>query len=318
MFEKVDLLTKDNLIRHIQNKILKLSEISTLVQKKENPLILKSFLPLILAYFEASIIDTIKEYMLARPYEIFTLDVIKKLLSDMRLKQSKLNFEEKNFKEYILEEYLLQIENKCLKDKLRQLRKLLQIEIDLGGRDWEQINEFIARRNCLIHNDLIANDAYFRQAGSLKQKQLQVDESYFLNIISVLNEFLAKIKKSLEEKYSSNSNVSAIKRLWEYLFKDQYLLDFNSCWVYKNNHVRYIGSKIDDLKDCHSPRTIALFSAWMSFFGYQCGGDLRYFNTLFYAGEEDRRFYLKKLVFLMECFEKIDFQSFKVAIYDKP
>lgn len=318
MFEKVDLLTKDNIIRHIQKKISNLSEISILVKTNQDPLISKSFLPLTLSYFEASIIDTIKEYLLARPYEVLTSDVIKEMLNDKRFAQNRNNFEEKQFKEYILEEYLLQIENKCHKDKLKKLGELLQIKIDLGGEDWEQINESIARRNCLIHNDLIANETYFKRAGARAKKQLQIDNLYLMNIIKVLNDFLLKIQKALEEKYSSNPSIDAVKRLWEYLFKDQHLLDFTNCWGHENGHVTYKGPKLDDLKDCHSPRTICLFSAWMSFFGYQCGGDLKYFSDIFYSSEESRKFYLKKLVFLMECFEKIDFQSFNVKIYNKP
>ncbi len=318
MFEKVDLLTIGNTIRHIQYKISNLSEISILVQTNQDPLILKSFLPLILAYFEASIIDTIKEYLLARPYEVLTSDVVKGILDDKRFSQNRNNFMEKQFKEFILEEYLLQIENKCHKDKIRKLGELLQIKIDLGGEDWEQIKESIARRNCLIHNDLVANDTYFRQAGAQAKGQLQVNALYLTKIIEILNNFLLKIQKAIEEKYSSCSSISVVKRLWEYLFEDQYLLDFTNCWAHKNGHVTYKGPKLDDLKDHHSPRTICLFSAWMSFFGYQCGGDLKYFSDIFYNSEEGRKFYLNKLVFLMECFEKIDFQSFNVKVYSKP
>ena len=99
MFEKIDLLTKDNLICHIQKKIYNLSEISTFVQPNQNPLILKSFLPLIISYFEASIIDTIKEYSLARPYEIVTSKNVKEILNDKRFAQNRNNFEEKQFED---------------------------------------------------------------------------------------------------------------------------------------------------------------------------------------------------------------------------
>lgn len=315
MFEKVDLLTKENAIRHIQKKASNLSEIHTLAIPNQNPLILKSFLPLILSYFEASIIDTIKEYLLARPYEILTSKVVKEMLNDRRFAQNRNNFEEKQFKEYILEEYLLQIENKCYKDKLKKLDELLKIEIDLGKKDWGEIKESIARRNCLIHNDLIANETYFKQAGKLAKKQLEIDDTYLRNLIEILKSFLSRIQKAIEVKYSSNTSIKAVKQLWEYLFKGQYRLDFNNCWMYKKKCVIYKGPKLQELENCHSPRTLCLFSAWMSFFR---GGDLKYFSTIFYVNEKDRKIYLKKLFFLMECFEKIDFQSFYIKVYDKP
>ncbi|MCK5580266.1 MAG: hypothetical protein KAJ18_03230 [Candidatus Omnitrophica bacterium] len=315
MFENVDLLTKDNLIRHIQKKTSNLSEIATLLQTNQNSLILKSFLPLILAYFEASLIDTIKEYLLARPYEILTSKKVKEILIDKRFAQNRNNFEEKQFKEYILEEYLLQIENRCIKDKIKKVRKLLQIEIDLGGNDWEQIRESIARRNCLIHNDLISNETYLKQAGAQAEEKLQINSLYLVKIITILNNFLLKIQEAIEKKYSSNSNIAVIERLWNYFFENQFKLKFNDCWKEENGIVVYMGPSLDGLKGCHSPRTICLWSAWMSFFA---GGDLKNFDTIFHVNEKDRKIYFKKLIFFMECFEKISFQSFTVKVYDKP
>ena len=51
MIEQVDLLTQKNIIRHIQNKLEKLSDISELVSRTHNDLILESFLPTVISYF---------------------------------------------------------------------------------------------------------------------------------------------------------------------------------------------------------------------------------------------------------------------------
>ncbi len=314
MIEKVDLLTRDNLTRHIKKKISNLSEISDLVPTNQNLLILKSFLPLIVAYFEASIIDTIKEYSLARPYEIVTSKNVKEILNDKRFTQNRDNFEEKQFEEYVLEEYLSQIENQCLKDKIKKLGDLLQIKVDLGDESWEQIKEIVARRNCLIHNDLIANEVYFKQAGAQAKKTLKIDIPYLLATIQIVSTFLSKIQKNIDENYGSNSEVAAIERLWNYFFEGQFKLKFNDCWQEERGHVSYKGPQLEGLKDCHSPRTIFLWSAWMSFFN---GSDLKNFYSIFSLSEEEREIYLNKFIFLMRCFEKISFQSFKVHIYDK-
>ena len=86
MIEQMDLLTQKNIIRHIQNKLKKLSDISKLVSKTRNVLILESFLPTVISYFEAAIVDTIREYILSRPYEIFRADLVSKTFDKGNIK----------------------------------------------------------------------------------------------------------------------------------------------------------------------------------------------------------------------------------------
>lgn len=321
MIEQVDLLTQKNIIRHIQNKLEKLSDISELVSKTHNDLILESFLPTVISYFEAAVIDTIKEYILSRPYEIFNVDLISKAFDKKNIKSKELI--DKGFEEYFIDEYLLGIEQKDHKGKLQKLIELCEVEFDLGVREWEVIKEAIARRNCLIHNDLIVNKTYLRQAGALSGNidmgsQIKINASYLIKCIDNIKALLAKFLKILKDKYKLNTNINAVKRLWEYLFEEKYPLLFKNCWKAKEDSIIYKGPKLKELKECISPRTICLFSAWMSFFNGSYNGDLKYFSYLFYNSKEGRKQYSQKLQFLMSCFEKIDFQTFNIKVYGKP
>ena len=69
--------------------------------------------------------------------------------------------------------------------------------------------------------------------------------------------------------------------------------------------------------DSVSPRTVCLFTAWMSFFNSATYRDLKCFPDIFFNSSEDREIYSKKLKYLMDSFEKIDFEGFGVQVYEK-
>jgi len=105
--------------------------------------------------------------------------------------------------------------------------------------------------------------------------------------------------------------------LWDYLFENRYPLIFEDCWNTEGKSIKYKGPDLEALKNSISPRTICLFTAWMSFFGYAYNGDLKFFSSIFYNNAKDREIYSKKLKYLMDSFEKIDFQGFDVQVYNK-
>ena len=255
------------------------------------------------------------------PYKIFNVELISKAFDKKNIKSKELI--DKGFEEYFIDEYLLGIEQKDLKRKLQKLIELCEVEFDLGVREWEVIKEAIARRNCLIHNDLIVNKTYLRQAGDLSGSidmgsQIKINASYLIKCIDNIKALLAKFLKILKDKYKLNTNANAVKRLWEYLFEEKYPLLFENCWETKGDSIIYKGPKLKELKECISPRTICLFSAWMLFFNGSYNGDLKYFSYFFYNSKEGRKQYSQKLQFLMSCFEKIDFQTFNIKVYGKP
>ena len=73
MSTKPNLLVKDNLVRHLSSKIEKLKGISNIIFTIDEPPILESLLALAVSYFEAAIVDTVREYVYAKPDEIYKL-----------------------------------------------------------------------------------------------------------------------------------------------------------------------------------------------------------------------------------------------------
>jgi hypothetical protein len=319
MIGKVDLLVNTNLVRHINNKLSKLDEILKIGSEVTDSLLLDSLLSVVISCFDAAIIDTVKEYVYARPYEIF-----ESMLNDLDKNKfrNKEEIIEMGFEEHLLEQNIKNVKNEDLKGKILRLKEICKIDIELGNERWELIRETIARRNCLIHNDLIANRAYFNQAGGKREnvtqgERLEISYLYLSERINYIKDFLEEIKGRLEAVYTQNTNVSAVKRLWDYLFDNHYPLNFNNCWDTKGNSIIYKGPKLKKLQDSISPRTICLFTAWMSFFNSYGYPDLKYFPEIFYNSDEGRDVYSRKLKYLMDCFEKIDFQGFNVKVYDK-
>lgn len=318
MFLEIDLLVVDNLTKHIENKLRKLNEIDALSSSSNNNLIHESLLPVIISYFEASFVDTIKEYILARPYK-FANEMIDELKQE---KNNKRDLLKSGLEEYLIEKFISNINYKPIKDKIIKLKKICDIEFDLDNEEWKFVKESIARRNCLIHNDLIVNNVYFRQAGQKAEatgygQRLKVTTNYLRDRIDHIKKMLISIEELLKTKYVSNTNISAVKNLWDYLFENHYPLSFDKCWDVQNNFVIYKGPKVEDLKEMVSPRTICLFTAWMSFFNSYAFPDVKYFSELFYNSKEGRGIYSQKLKYLMNSFEKIDFQDFNVKVYDK-
>jgi len=320
MSTKPNLLVKDNLVRHLSSKIEKLQQISNIVSTIEEPPICESLLALAVSYFEAAIIDTAREYVYAKPDEIYELMLRKfdkKILDNDRNK-----IRSKGLDEYMIESFLDKVAHADNKTKIKKLAELTGIKVNLGNERWERILEIFARRNCLIHNDLIVNNTYFKQAGQQAEditqgKRLTITAKYISDGIDDFISLLGEVKNILDRVYQDRTRLAALKELWDYLFDNHYPFIFEDCWNTDGKLITYKGPSLEEIQESSSPRMVCLFSAWMSFFGYAYNGDLKYFSTIFYVNAKDRKMYTKKLKYLMDSFEKIDFQGFGVQVYDK-
>ena len=77
MTAKPNLLVKDNLVRHLLAKIKKLQKIKRISVSNSDPLISESLLATVVSYFEAALLDTVREYVYAKPDEIYELELHK-------------------------------------------------------------------------------------------------------------------------------------------------------------------------------------------------------------------------------------------------
>lgn len=320
MSTKPNLLVKDNLVRHLSSKIEKLKGISKIISTIDESQIFESLLAISVSYFEAAILDSMREYVYAKPDEIYEYMLQK--FDKKILENDREEIRSKGLDEYMIEAFLDKVAYGDNKTKIKKLAKLTGIEVDLGNERWEKILEMFARRNCLIHNDLIVNNTYFKQAGQKAEnisqgKKITITMQYLSDRIEDLNSLLEEVKNSLNIAYQDRTHVAAVKELWDYLFDNHYPFIFEDCWNTDGSLITYKGPSPEEIKESSSPRMVCLFSAWMSFFGYAYNGDLKYFSTIFYLNAKDRKMYTKKLKYLMDSFEKIDFQGFGVQLYDK-
>ena len=320
---EVDLLTNDNLCRHINSKIKLYTNIQTEVETRAPDANFSMYLPVVTSYLEAAIVDTIQEYTRARPYEILQTQG-KEYFAKM---QKHLKYDDvikNDISTWIINTYLNDVAFFDLKDKIVELKNLCGIEIDLGNNNWEYIVELTARRNCFIHNDLIVNSIYLCKAGNRKEnldigKKIEVTSAYLVGKISNCVNLLNAIKFKLEAKYSATTNVTAMHNLWTYVFNNDCVLQFEECWETKDApHISYKGPSEEELRESISPRMLCLFTAWRSFFnGHH--SDLKYFSQIYCNGfpQHEREFYSERLKYLIDIFDYIDFQSFHVNLYAK-
>ncbi len=324
MSKRPSLLTCDNFTRHLKTKTGKLqSLIRSLEIVSDNEQIIESTISSVVSYFEAALIDTIKEFVYSDP-KIFVENSVNNLLKKKHAKFKYEDIEEIGYETYFIEGYLQDVAFLSNADKVRELKKISSVDIDLGTPIWEKIIECVARRNCFIHNDLIANGTYFKQAGNKAIEvsagsKIPVDIKYLKEQVSNISSLFDQIIQSIEEKYREHTNVAAVKRLWDYLFENDYPFEFEDCWDYSGKHVRYIGPSTDDIKDSNSPRVLCLFSIWKTFFNSYSMPNVLAFSSIFCHGfpYEERKVYSEKIKYLMDCFEKIEFQSFGVQMYEK-
>ena len=317
---KPNLLVKDNLVRHLSSKIEKLKDISNIIPTIVEPSVLESLLALSVSYFEAAIVDTVREYVYANPDEIYELMLQK--FDKKILENDREEIKSKGLDDYMIEAFLDKVSYGDYKTKIKKLAELTDIDVDLGNERWERILEMFARRNCLIHNDLIVNNTYFKQAGQKAVnishgEKIPITVQYLCDRIEDLNSLLEEVKNRLNIAYKDRTHVAAVKGLWDYLFENHYPFIFDDCWETDGSLIIYKGPSPEEIKESSSPRMVCLFSAWMSFFGYAYKGDLKYFSTIFYLNAKERKMYTKKLKYLLDSFEKIDFQGFGVQVYDK-
>jgi len=321
MTTKPNLLVKDNLVRHLAAKIKKLQEIKSDSVLYSAPLINESLLAIAVSYFEAALLDTVREYVYAKPDEIYELKLSK--FNKEIFNRDRKTIREKGFEEYLIESFLDSVAFTDNKEKFRQLEELTRIKVDLGDERWGRIHEAFARRNCLIHNDLIANNKYFSEAGQKAEniqqgEKITITARYISERVDDICSLLEEVKICLETAYQDRTPVTAVKELWDYLFENHYPLIFENCWNADGNSITYKGPTLNVIEESVSPRTVCLFTAWMSFFGYFNNGNVSHFSSIFYNSDTGRELYSKKLKYLMDSFEKIDFQEFLVQVYNKP
>ena len=209
MSEKPNLLVKENLVRHLSNKVGQLNKIKSVCPTLKEPLLTESLLATTISYLDAALLDTVREYVYAKPDNI-----INDMLSSLDMsKLDKNQIRELGFENYLLNECLNSVANCSIHGKIKELQDITGVEIKLGNVRWEIILEAIARRNCFVHNDLIANNNYFSRAGQRAENveqgiRLIITTDYLMCIIEKIESLLEEIRYNLLERYADRHNCS--------------------------------------------------------------------------------------------------------------
>ncbi|HKG08588.1 MAG TPA: hypothetical protein VKB19_19115 [Pedobacter sp.] len=110
------------------------------------------------------------------------------------------------------------------------------------------LREKKARRNLLMHNNLVIDNTYIYSTSSDPRKignPLAITDSYLRETISDAISSLNAFKENLHDKYHTYNKAKAIKQAWQYLFQ-QPMMNFDDYWeVDEQNHVSL---KVDTIR----------------------------------------------------------------------
>lgn len=209
------LLTKTKLIQPIEQALIRIKGIE---QREiiEDKIVLEGIFVLAVSSFEYSLNDTLRVLLNFIPdkLDIKTESIPKNDLVNGNPLE-------------------LAIENKILSVSYKSLPDILNYFAVTTGIDKKQIDETVlnslleikATRNLLLHNNLVINNIYKDTAGpnirnpNNGNEKLSIDKDYLVQSLKTIKQVLEKIKTALLDKYASYTNVEAVKRLFQYIFK---------------------------------------------------------------------------------------------------
>jgi hypothetical protein len=209
------LLTKTKLIQPIEQALIRIKEIE---QREiiEDKIVLEGIFVLAVSSFEYSLNDTLRVLLNFIPDK---LDIKTESIPKNDLVNG-------NPLELAIENKILSVSYKSLPDILNYFA--VTTGIDKKQIDETELNSLLeikATRNLLLHNNLVINNIYKNTAGpnirkpNNGNKKLSIDKNYLLQSLKTIKQVLKKIKTALLDKYASYTNIEAVKRLFQYIFK---------------------------------------------------------------------------------------------------
>ena len=136
--------------------------------------------------------------------------------------------------------------------------------------EWRRLGmEFRARRNLLLHNGLVVNEAYQESSGLAeppsKGTYLKIDQNYLHNSLATLLGVMMAAKESLSKKYKHYTKIKAAKALWAYLFKSP-VMPFEDYWHVDEKADAVVASKTGKHESVISSSERLLLGLWRSHF----------------------------------------------------
>ena len=241
-----------------------------------------------LAYYEVALGDTLRYYLRHFPYK----------LKDGEIKFSKdvFIFDQFDLLERAIDKFITSVAYKNFRDFQTSFTETTSIEPDWDEQDLAKVQEFRARRNLLLHNRLVVNDAYQESSGldtlPAKGGTLKIDSKYIEAAFAALFRILTQIGASLDKTYRSYTQLKAVKELWAYMFKSP-VMPFEDFWQAYGDDDLVMYSRTSPHEDALSGAEKRMLGLWRSHFNGQ-GDFLKDFNIRLF----DRGNQMKVLQFL--------------------
>jgi hypothetical protein len=259
------------------------------ISSEKDDILLRGIVVLGLAHYEVAIGDALRYYLRHFPYK----------LKDGEIKFSKDVFIGEQFEllERTIDKFITAAAYKNFRDFQMSFTETTSIRPDWNEQDLSKVQEFRARRNLLLHNGLVVNDAYQESCGldpfPKKGDTLKIDSKYIEGSFSALLRVLTQIEASLEKKYRRYTKLKAVKELWRYMFKSP-VMPFEDFWVAQEDDDLVMYSRTSPHEDALSGAERRMLGLWRSHFNGQ-GDLLKDFNIRLF----DRSNQMKVLQFLV-------------------
>jgi len=291
------LLTKEELLTPINQTLERIEAIRVRKMHNEDELILEGLFVLTVASFEQSLLETLKILFTRIPHKLdFKTEIIEKneIIGGTAI-------------EYTIEKKVNSLGYKNLNEILDFFVSNTGIDpIVINLNDQEELLEIKARRNLLLHNNLIINFIYKETAGNKQStepigRRLKINQDYLFDSIMTIRIILEAFKQALNSKYSDYTRIKAMKSLFDYTFKTP-LLKFEDEFYLDLEDDEVGGMKFDERKYESLASSEQLFySIWAN---HTTGRNLKVVSGAILHLSSDNR---KKLKFLIDSIEIFKF-----------
>ena len=227
-----------------------------------------------MSYFEVGLADCLRYYLTHFPQK----------LKGEELKFPKDRFVREQFSllEHAIDAFIQNATYKSFEEYLGLAKDVLSIEPAVPQETLDLVMEFRARRNLLLHAQLVVSDRYLASAGPLgkpssRGKKLKMECDYVADGLAKVSAIVAAIRTTLEAEYSLYTKIHAARELWRYLFQSP-IMKFEDYWRFDEVKDHIYAYKSPDNEDMISGSERLILGLWRSHFTYNTRDALNGFN----------------------------------------
>jgi hypothetical protein len=222
------LLVLNKLVKPLRKIEAKFHELTARLAEADDKdtLLVQGIAVLGLSHFEVGLADCLRYYLTHFPQK----------LKGAEVKFSKEVFLRDQFAllERAIDIFLQDATYKNFQEYIDLAKEVLSIDLALPTEALDLVREFRARRNLLLHANLVVNDRYLTSAvplteSSYRGRNLKMECDYVMKGLAGVSALVVAIRTSLEAKYEGYTKLRAARELWQYLFQSP-IMQFDDYW----------------------------------------------------------------------------------------